>query len=140
MSFFAKISSMTVIAISVSFLALQPASALTFKTTSGSEQNGGNSGHDDVQKRTPVEMKPSPIDDVRLPTEWPFDPLNTLSSLNRQDLSSKLQGDLFLTNGRAERCSQIGAAGESVAELAACIEVMSLEFYRSGSMDHLRRC
>ena len=136
MSFFVKICSMTVIAVAVSFSAVQPASALTFKTTSGSEQNGGNSGHDDVQKRTPVKMKPSPIDDVRLPTEWLFDPLNTLSSLNRQDLSSKLQGDFFLTNGRAERCSQIGAAGESVAELASCIEVMSLEFYRSGSMDH----
>ena len=136
MGLFGKAVLQTAIAVTAMVLASQPASALTFETTSSSGQSDGASGYDDVQKRTPVDMMSSPIDDLRLPAEWPFDPVNALSLLNREDLSSKLQGDFFLTNGRAERCSQIGEAGASLNEMASCIETMSLEFYRSGSMDH----
>ena len=105
------------------------AEALTFKTKNSSE-------HDDVQRRTPVQMQPSPIDSVTLPNEWPFKPSNKLSLINRQHLSDELQDDFFLSGGQADRCGEIGTSGPSPEQLASCIETVALEFYRSGSMAH----
>ena len=110
-------------------LVVQSASALTFKTKNSSE-------HDDVQRRTPVEMQPSPIDGLTLPEEWPFRPANELSTTNRQHLSVELQADNFLSGGQADRCSEIGTSDPSPEQLASCISTVALEFYRSGSMTH----
>ena len=117
------------VALAVILLAGQTSAALTFKSANSSK-------HDDVQKRTPVKMAASPIDEVTLPEEWPFDPSNALSSVNRRQLSNNLQNDFFLSGGQADRCHQVGASNPSTDQLASCIETVALEFYRSGSMAH----
>jgi len=112
-------------------LVTHSASALTFKTKNSAK-------HDDVQKRSPVAMQPSPIDGLTLPNKWPFQPSNELSFINRQHLSEELQNDLFLSGGQAERCGEIGTADPSPDQLASCIQTVALEFYRSGSMAHFQ--
>ena len=129
MKLFLKISLELMLALTAIFLVLQSASALTFKTKDSSE-------HDDVQKRTPIQMQSSPIDGVTPPDEWPFQPSNELSIANREHLSDELQDDLFLSDGQADRCGEIGTADPSPDQLASCIATVALEFYRSGSMTH----
>ena len=118
------------LALTVIFVVVQSASALTFKSKNSSE-------YDDVQRRTPVPMQSSPIDGLTLPNEWPFEPSNKLSQINRQHLSAELQDDFFLSGGQANRCSEIGTSDPSPDQLASCIHIFALEFYRSGSMAHL---
>ena len=115
--------------LTIILMAGQQSSALTFKSANSSK-------HDDVQKRTPVKMAPSPIDGVVLPAQWPFDPANALSTANRDALSIQLRDDFFLSGGQAKTCGQIGTATPSADQLASCIETVALEFYRSGSMAH----
>lgn len=129
MTLFPKLFLKMVLAFTAILLVAHSSSALTFKS-------GNSSKHDDVQKRTPVKMQPSPIDGLTFPYEWPFDPSNTLSKANREHLSVELQDDSFLSGGQADRCGEIGAANPSAEELSSCIEVVALEFYRSGSMAH----
>ena len=129
MKLFSEVPLRLMLALTAIFLVAQSASALTFKTKNSSE-------HDDVQRRTPVQMQSSPIDALTLPNEWPFKPSNKLSLINRQHLSDELQDDNFLSGGQAGRCSEIGTSDSSPEQLASCIHVVALEFYRSGSMAH----
>ena len=129
MRLFSEVPLKLMLALASIFLVVQSASALTFKSKNSSE-------HDDVQRRTPVPMQSSPIDGLTLPNEWPFEPSNKLSLINRQYLSAELQDDFFLSGGQADRCSEIGTSDPSPEQLASCIHVVALEFYRSGSMAH----
>ena len=93
--------------------------------------------YNDNQNRTPVNMAPSPIDDLRLPTEWPFISSNQMLDYNRKELSIRLKDDLFLSKGQSAQCERIGANTKSISGLASCLETAGLAFLESGQMSHL---
>ena len=93
--------------------------------------------YNDNQNRTPVNMAPSPIDDLRLPTEWPFISSNQMLDYNRKELSIRLKDALFLSKGQSAQCERIGANTKSISGLASCLETAGLAFLESGRMSHL---